>query len=106
MNIRDILNMLQYLWGVVPLRLFVTCFAKKVLNYSVLLSVLQKFSKGLILPSLTTLGMSFSVLSCGRSLSVHPVHSRSLTPEIIEKIQSPRREAFLAPERARLELQP
>ena len=27
-------------------------------------------------------------------------------PEIIEKIQSPRREAFLAPERARLELQP
>ena len=44
MNIRDILNMLQYLWGVVPLRLFVPYFAKKALNYSVLLSVLQKFS--------------------------------------------------------------
>ena len=57
----------------------------------------QSFWKGagLILPSLTTLGMSFSVLSCGRSLSVHPVHFRSLSPEIIEKIQSPRREAFL-----------
>ena len=48
MNIRDILNMLQYLWGVVSLRLFVPCFAKKVLNYSVLLSVLQKFRIGLI----------------------------------------------------------
>ena len=33
------------------------------------------------------------------------VHFRLLSPEIIEKIQSPRREAFLAPEPARLELQ-
>ena len=90
MNIRDILNMLQYLWGVVPLRLFVPCFAKKVLNYSVLLSVLQKFSKGLILPSLTTLGMSFLVLSGGRSLSVPQVHFRSLSPEIIEKNPIPK----------------
>ena len=34
------------------------------------------------------------------------VHSRSLSPEIIEKIQFPRHVVFLAPERARLELQP
>ena len=52
MNIRDILNMLQYLWGVVPLRLFVTCFAKKVLNYSVLLSVLQNFRILKVIPKI------------------------------------------------------
>ena len=85
-------------WRILPYATIIYLNNNKVNNqFFVLRGFTENFfiSVGLISPLLTTLGMSFLILSGGRSLSVHPVHCRSLSPEIIEKIQFPRREAFL-----------
>ena len=71
-------------WRILPYATIIYLNNNKVNNqFFVLRDFTENFfiSVGLISPSLTTLGMSFLILSGGRSLSVHPVHCRSLSPE-------------------------